>query len=168
MGESAIVVRIRVPAAIDRLRRAYDRSAALGVPAHVTILYPFLARSELAPDVRERVAEIAGEFRAFDVAFESVGRWPGVVYLEPRPSSRFAALIDRCAAAFPEHPPYAGAFDEVIPHLTVVESDDAPLDEIAAGARRALPFQVPAAALEVLVNGDGDRWRSRWRLPFKP
>jgi 2'-5' RNA ligase len=166
--ETAIVVRIRVPAAIDRLRRARDRAARRGVPAHVTILYPFVAASELTPAVREQVAAIAGEFRPFEVTFATVGRWPGVVYLEPAPSSRFAALIDRCAAAFPEHPPYAGTIAEVIPHLTVVEGDDVGVEDIVAAAEAALPFAARAEGLEVLVEGDDDRWRGRWRLPFAP
>jgi 2'-5' RNA ligase len=166
--ESAIVIRIRVPAAIERLRRAHDRSARLGVPAHVTILYPFMAASELTTSVRRQVAAIAGEFRAFEVTFASAARWPGVVYLEPQPSSRFAALIDRFAAAFPEYPPYAGTIGEVIPHLTVVESRTAPLDEALRAAGQALPFQASANALEVLVEGDDGRWHRRWRLAFRP
>jgi hypothetical protein len=166
MSESAIVVRIRVPAAIDRLRRSHDRSARLGVPAHVTILYPFVDGSELTPAVRERVAAIAGGFRTFEVTFASAGRWSGVVYLEPQPSSRFSALIDVCTAAFPEHPPYAGTIDEVIPHLTVAETDSGPLDEILVEARATLPFEATADALEVLAEGDDGRWRRRSRLPF--
>lgn len=164
---SAIVVRIRVPAAIDRLRRAHDRAARLGAPAHVTILYPFLAGSELTPAVRDEVAQIAGEFRAFRVTFAEAARWPGLVYLEPRPSSPFTALIDRVAACFPEHPPYAGAISEVIPHVTVVESHEASLEEIVATAQASLPFEAVAAGLEVLVEGDDGRWRRRWRLPFR-
>jgi hypothetical protein len=165
--ETAIVVRIRVPAAIDRLRRAHDRAGRLGVPAHVTILYPFVAAPGLTPAVRGQIAEIAGEFRAFEVTFANVARWPGVVYLEPVPSSRFAALTDRCAAAFPDHPPYAGSIHEVIPHLTVVEGDAAPVDAIEDAARAALPFQAAANALEVLVEDDAGRWRRYWRLPFR-
>jgi 2'-5' RNA ligase superfamily len=84
---SAIVVRIRVPAAIERLRRAHDRAARLGVPAHVTILYPFVAASRLGRVERANVASIAAEIRAFRVTFASAARWPGVVYLEPRPSA---------------------------------------------------------------------------------
>jgi len=168
MSESAIVVRIRVPAAIERLRRARDRAARRGVPAHVTILYPFMAASALTPDVREQVAGIAGEFRAFEVTFATVGRWPGVVYLEPVPASRFTTLMDRCAAAFPEYPPYSGTIDEVIPHLTVVEGNDVDVEEIVEAAAAALPFQARAEGLEVLVEGDDDRWRGRWRLPFRP
>jgi 2'-5' RNA ligase len=167
MSESAIVVRIRVPPAIEGLRRTYDRSARVGIPAHVTILYPFAAVSGLTRAIRGDLAQIAGEFRAFEVTFSSVARWPGVVYLEPQPSFRFSALIDRCAAAFPEHPPYAGTIDDVIPHLTVVESDDAPFDDVTAAARGVLPFTARAGGLEVLVEDDDGRWRGRWRLPFR-
>jgi 2'-5' RNA ligase superfamily len=168
MSESAIVVRIRVPAAIDRLRRTHDRSARLGVPAHVTILYPFVDGAELTPEIREKVNSIAGGFRAFEVVFASAARWPGVVYLEPQPTSRFSALIDICAAAFPEHPPYAGTIDEVIPHLTVAETDSGPLDEILAAARLSVPFEATADSLEVLAEGADGRWQRRWRLPFGP
>ena len=168
MGESAIVVRIRVPAAIERLRRAHDRSARLRVPAHITILYPFLPASELTPAVRREVAAIASEVRAFTVTFASAARWPGVVYLEPRPMAPFTALIERAAERFPEHPPYAGAIPEVIPHLTVVENDSVSLDEVLAAARVAVPFVAVAAGLEVLAEGEDGRWRHHWRLPFRP
>jgi 2'-5' RNA ligase len=166
--ESAIVVRIRVPAAIERLRRAHDRSARFGVPPHVTILYPFVPAAELTPAVRDDLARIAGEFRAFAVSFAHAARWAGVVYLEPMPSSPFTALIDRVAACFPEHPPYAGSISEVIPHVTVAESHDAPMEEIVAAAKAALPFEAAAEGLEVLTQGDDGRWRRRWRLPFRP
>jgi hypothetical protein len=83
------------------------------------------------------------------------------------PERPFTALIDRAAARFPEYPPDAGTIDVVIPHLTVVESDSRPLDEVVAAAQAALPFEAAADALEVLAEGDDGRWRRRWRLPFR-
>ena len=56
----------------------------------------------------------------------------------------------------------------MIPHLTVVEGDDVGVEEIVEVAAAALPFKAKAEALEVLVEGDDDRWRRRWRLPFRP
>jgi hypothetical protein len=164
--ETAIVVRVSVPAAIERLRRAHDRAARLGVPPHVTILYPFMPSVELTPAVRDDLARIAGEFRSFRVTFAEAARWPGLVYLEPKPSTPFTALIDRVAACFPEHPPYAGQISEVIPHVTVVESHEAPLEEVRLAAQAALPFDAAAEGLEVLAEGDGGRWRRRWQMPF--
>lgn len=166
--ESAIVVRVSVPAAIERLRRDHDRAARLGVPPHVTILYPFVPVTELTPAIRDDLARIAGEFRSFRVTFFEAVRWAGLVCLMPEPSAPFTGLIDRVGACFPEHPPYAGAISEVIPHLTVVESTSVPLDEVVAGAAGSLPFDAAADALEVLAQVDGGRWRRRWRLPFRP
>ncbi len=65
---------------------------------------------------------IAARHEPFRVRFERVGLWPGVVYLAPEPADRFSRLIDDLVAAFPHHPPYGGAFDEVIPHLTITEA----------------------------------------------
>ena len=164
---SAIVIRLSLPAGLERIRRRLDRSATLGVPAHVTILYPFLARDDLTRSVRSELAGIGREIRAFDVRFETAWRWPRVVYLEPRPREPFVALIDRIVASYPDYPPYAGTIDEVIPHLTIAESN-APLDDTLAAATAFLPFTARAAALEVLAEGDDGRWSRHWRLPLRP
>ncbi len=81
-------------------------------------------------------------------------------------ADRFSRLIDDLVAAFPHHPPYGGAFDEVIPHLTITESADAPLAEIAAAAAGSLPFERPVTRLDVLVENGIGRWHSRWRIPL--
>ena len=70
----------------------------------------------------------------------SVGRWPDVVYLAPEPDAPFRRLTAALASAFPDYPPYEGAHEEVIPHLTVAR--DAPEDYYEAAAH-ALP-SVPA------------------------
>lgn len=163
---SAIVARVSVPPALERLRSRWDLAAGTGVPAHVTILFPFLPADALLPGVRRELAAIAGAQLPFDVRFKRIDRFPGVVYVAPDPGTPFLRLTEAFLARFPEFPPYGGAFDAVIPHLTVAESEEAPLDEIAAAARRALPFRHRVAALEVLVEGGEGRWHTRWRLPL--
>ncbi len=79
-SESAIVVRVPVPPAVERLRRRWDRAARMGVPAHVTILYPFVAAADLDASVRGALARIAAGHRPFDVRFGQVGRFPTAVY----------------------------------------------------------------------------------------
>lgn len=161
---SAIVARIGLPPALERVRRELDSAAALGVPAHVTILYPWLPAANLTAMTRGSLAAIAGETPAFEVRFSAARRWPGVVYLEPEPAWRFTALIDRVVARFPEFQPYAGAFSEVIPHLTLVENALGPLDAIGLAAASHLPFERTVRSIEVLVEGSDGRWRTRWRL----
>jgi 2'-5' RNA ligase len=161
---SGVVIRVRLPASLERIRRHDDFAANAGAPAHVTLLFPFMPVAELRPPVRRALAEIAAAVEPFDVRFEAVGRFPGVVYLVPGPDRPFTAMTEAIARRFPEHQPYDGAFDEVIPHLTLVESATAPLDQIAVAAQRHLPFTCRVATIEVLVEGPDERWRSHWRI----
>ena len=70
------------------------------------------------------------------------------------------------ATSFPDHPPYGGAFPEVVPHLTLAETDEVRLDAVADAARRGLPFSCHVSAIEVLVQRPGGPWRRRWRIPL--
>jgi 2'-5' RNA ligase superfamily len=164
--ESAIVVRLSIPPALERLRRRWDYAAGVGVPAHVTILYPFLQPSELRPAVRAELAALAATVEPFRVRFAAIGRFPTVVYLAPEPSAPFAALTTAVTARFPDYPPYDGAFDEVIHHLTLVESGTVGLDGIDREIERSLPFERRVAAVEVIAEGPDGHWGPRWRIPL--
>jgi len=161
---SGVVVRATIPTALDRIRRGDDRAAASGAPPHITLLFPFLPVTQLRPTVRQALAEVAAGVDPFEVRFARVGRFPGAIYLVPEPSAPFAALTAAIVARFPDYQPYEGAFDEVVPHLTLVESPTAPLDRIADAAARYLPFDRPVTAIEVLVEETDGRWRSLWRI----
>lgn len=163
---SAIVIRVPVPPGMDRLRRRWDMAAHAGVPAHVTILYPFLPASDLTSPHRSTLAAIARRVEPFEITFRRVGRFPTVVYLAPEPPAPLSTLTEAIIASFPGYPPYGGAFDETIPHLTVTEAEEAPLDAIAAEAERWLPFTYHATALEVLIESPAGRWRRHWRIPL--
>ena len=163
---SAIVVRVPLPAALARLRARFDWAAGVGVPPHVTIIFPFLPAELLGPDARHTLAEVAARQRPFDVRFARVERFPTVVYLAPEPSASFTRLTEAVVERFPDYPPYGGEFEEVIPHLTVTESADAPYEEIADAAKAHLPFTHRVSRLEVLVEGGEGRWHGHWRIPL--
>lgn len=164
---SGVIVRISLPAPLERIRRRHDLAAGAGAPAHVTLLFPFVPVAGLRPEVRRDLAEVAAGFEPFDVRFERVGRFPGIVYLAPEPAAPFAALTAAIAERFPAYPPYGGVFAEVIPHLTLTESETAPLDDIAATAERNLPFVRRAASVVLLIQGPDNRWRANWRIPLR-
>jgi 2'-5' RNA ligase len=161
---SAVVVRVPLPPALMRLRARWDSAASVGVPAHVTIVFPFLPAAQLTLGVRQSLADVAARQRPFDVRFARVGRFPTVVYLAPQPSAPFTRLTEAVVERFPEFPPYGGVFEEVIPHLTITESSDAPFDDIAAEAESALPFSHRVTRIEVIVEGGEGRWHPRWRI----
>ena len=159
MPRTALIV--PVPEAepqVGELRLAHDWSAARGVPAHVTILFPFLD----ADDVDEAaVADLISGFPAFDFELDRLERFPdGATWLRPTPSLRFVDLTAAVWQRWPDHPPYEGIHDEVIPHLTI--SDETPID---------VPFELPivARAREVtLIEEDesSGQWIARLHLPL--
>ena len=67
--------------------------------------------------------------------FERTGRFPGVVWLAPEPAEPFIALTELLAAAFPDHPPYEGAHDEIVPHLTLGLGTESVLGRLARSVR---------------------------------
>lgn len=143
--------------AVGAIRLARDPSAALGVPAHITILFPFLA-----PDQVDEAAlrEVFARFPAFDFALDRVEQFEnGVVWLRPAPQWRFADLTAAVWQRWPGTPPYEGAFDEVIPHLTVSET---PLDV-------DLGLPIAARAREVVLIEEDEpsgRWNARTHIPL--
>jgi 2'-5' RNA ligase len=169
LERSAIVVPIRLPAGLGRIREREVEVARLGVPAHVTILSPFVPVATLDRGVSATVGEIVARTKAFDVAFTRVRRWapsdhgPGVVWLEPEPAEPFEALTRAIWAEFPEQPPYGREDDDLEAHLTLAIDDPARFDAAEAEAREHLPFRRHVNVAALLVEGPDGRWRTRRR-----
>lgn len=149
-----------------------DPSASHGVPAHVTLLYPFLPATAIDPGV---CAELEWFFRgidAFGVRFSRVRHFDhdGVVWLEPE-SDALVQLTRALARRWPECPPYSGTIpiEEITPHLTIVQTDDRALRQSAANAvSPGLPFAITARAATLWVqDGDGE-WSEGATFPFGP
>ncbi len=142
---------------MGELRRAYDSSAALGVAAHITLLFPFLDGEAIDEAV---LAELFARFNAFDFTLDRVEQFDdGVVWLHPSPSLRFADLTAAIHQRWPSHPPYEGAFDETIPHLTVSET---PID-----LQIALPIAAHAHEVTLIEQAERTgRWAARARFPL--
>ena len=142
---------------VAALRLAHDSSAPLGVPAHITILFPFAPADELDEDA---VGELLAAHSAFDFQLASVEHFDdGVTYLAPVPAEPFVALTRAVAERWPAYSPYEGMFETVIPHLTVGET----MLELEA------PLPLACRANEVvLIEEDepGGRWRERRRFPL--
>ena len=123
MAETALIV--RVPEAephVSHLRHQFDPSESLGVPAHITVLYPFMPPEEITPVVANQVRAVALSCTAFGFQLSRVGLFPGALYLAPAPSKPFIALTVALVRQFPEYPPYGGQFRTVVPHLTVAQA----------------------------------------------
>jgi hypothetical protein len=146
------------------LRLRHDSVAAHGVPAHVTVLYPFVPLREIDAPVRDALASVFGEIPAFDYRFERVVRLgAATVVLDPVPASAFSQLTEAAQRRWPEHPPYGGMHDVVIPHLTVGDDVDPELvPALESAAQRALEASGPvsgrATAVTLIVADDEVEW----------
>jgi 2'-5' RNA ligase len=161
-----IVTVLEAEPLVGEWRMRYTPDAPCGIPPHVTVLFPFVP-SERVAEVEERVAEIVAAAPAFDLAFRRTARFPEVLYLDPEPAEPFLALTAAIEAEWPEHPPYEGAFDVVIPHLTVAESEDsALLDRISADVEPHLPVETRVHEASLFVEDDTGRWHERDRQPL--
>jgi hypothetical protein len=88
-----------------------------------------------------------------------------VTYLAPEPAATFRRLTSELHKLFPEFPPYGGAFDEIVPHLTVPLTEGEDLSTLAAALTPSLPLSVHASAAAVFVT-DEDGARVLGTLPF--
>lgn len=168
MRSSAVLVHIpeAEPIVGDwRLGHTYD--APLGVPPHVTVLFPFVPADDLTGEVEKRLARIVGEAKPFDVTFARTARFPTLIYLEPHPSRPFSVLTEAIAAEWPEHAPYEGEFDEVIPHLTVAESEDEGLlQRVEADVEAGLPLHARVSEAQLYAEDPAGRWHQLCSLPL--
>lgn len=108
--QSALIVSIpEAEEAVAPHRARFDDAAAWGIPAHVTVLFPFMPPSGVNTQVIGTLADAISSVPRFHAAFESTG-WFGtnVLWLAPKPTAVFGALTRAVAEAFPDYPPYGG------------------------------------------------------------
>jgi 2'-5' RNA ligase len=157
---------VEVPAAepaVGAHRAALDRAATWGVPAHITLVYPFLPPDAVDDTVLTAIRAIAAAEPGFALTLDRVG-WFGdtVAWLAPTPDRPFIALTAALTRRFPQALPYGGAFDDTVPHLTF--GHDRPHRELTAAAAAItahLPITTTVTSIRLLAGNPepGDSWR---------
>ena len=143
-----------VPAAepaVSHHRARLDEAARDGVPAHITVLYPFLPAAGINRPLLAALGRLFAGHAAFQFTLDKVG-WFGeeVLWLGPHDPAPFSALTDLVFGAFPSCPPYGGRHTEVIPHLTIGHVGGP--QALGAAAEAVLPFlPIEAVATEVIL-----------------
>jgi len=109
VGATETAVVVAVPEAepvVGSWRNELDPAAAWGVPAHVTVLYPFVPPPQLRIETVETLRSTVASVPAFRVTFAETG-WFGddVLWLAPEPAGSLRALTAAVWRAFPRHLP---------------------------------------------------------------
>jgi 2'-5' RNA ligase len=161
-GSTALVA--MAPAAdplVGEARRKYDPAATAGVPAHVTVLYPFLPAGEIDSGVLAELRTLFAGHEPFELDFKEFGRFPDLLWLAPEPDGPLRALTSAVEARWPQAPAYGGRY-EPVPHLTIAMGQ--PQETLAALERElapGLPLHARITGVHLVVNDDGERWRLR-------
>ena len=163
--ETALVLVVALPAALEALRRRSIADATGGVPPHVTLLYPFAEESQIDADVLAAVAEIVSRHPAMRLTLGEGRRFPDTLYASVEPDLPLRALQAELAAAFPTLQLYGGAF-EFVPHVSIVEGQTA-ADPHAFDdpAWSTLPVEQDVDAVDLITGRDGV-WATRHRFPL--
>lgn len=105
--------------AVPLLRRyAYDCPRRL--PAHISVLYPFVPVDELDAACAT-LRDLCADVPPFALTVRGFGQFTGVIYMAVEPSAALDDLMARVRGAFPQCIPYDGMFGDKPPppHITV-------------------------------------------------
>ena len=147
--------------AVRHHRERLDASAPLGLPAHITVLGPFMPPETIDAAALTKLGELFAEISRFRFQLDHTG-WFGdeVLWLAPRDPGPFRALTQRVFRAYPAFPPFEGQFDDVVPHLTIGHGhplNDLRIAEDSVQAR--LPIEASAAAVTLMTHQSaGGHW----------
>lgn len=147
--------------AVRHHREHLDASAPLGIPAHITVLFPFIPPETIDTAALTALAHLFAAVSRFRFHLDHTD-WFGdeVLWLAPRDSGPFRALTQRVFRVFPAFPPFEGHFDDVVPHLTIGHGH--PLSDLRtaeASVQARLPIQASATAVTLMTQQSaGGHW----------
>lgn len=164
-GATALVV--PVPEADPLLAAVAARfpDAVRPLPAHVTLLYPFLPADALDDQVLAALDEVFADRPPMSVEFTECRRSTGFAALLPDPVDGLSALVGDLRRRWPELLPYDGRFGtDVDLHVTVALNTAEATAE--AVAREIVPEYTPIRAelREAWLIALQDQWQLRKRF----
>jgi hypothetical protein len=169
-GLSGLVVEVpEAEPVVAEHRHRLDANARLGVPAHVTVLFPFVPPADIDEEVLTELGALFAGVPEFAVAFTSTAWFDeDVLWLAPADPAPFLTLTRTVESAYPEHPAYAGQYLDLAPHLTVGHASPLPaLKEAERVVEPMLPVTSQVRAVTLLCQPEPTaRWVRRARFPL--
>jgi 2'-5' RNA ligase len=148
---------------VGKWRKRYD-DALHGVPAHVTLLFPFVPLEEVDGALLAELRGLLAAQPAFSFSLSRVERFPDVIWLAPEPDEPFRRLTELICSQYPGYPPYEGVHDEVVPHLTVAPT--ALWNEIYSALTPHLPVAAEVQEVTLLTEDESGHWQVGERFPL--
>lgn len=163
-----IVPFLEAEAAIEPWLERYLPVWKLGVPAHVTLLFPFPTSSELDATALADLTALFASTPGVTARFAEVGQFTDVVYLAPEPRDWFVALTRALSARFGLLP-YGGQHAEIVPHLSIARATDPAIQaEIAGALRSLLPIEGSVREVWLMDEEQDGHWHRATTFPLGP
>lgn len=160
--QSALIVEVpQAEVAVGRHRIALDPNARRGVPAHVTVLFPFMPPTQIDASTLAELGRLFASTASFDFRLTHTAWFDhDVLWLAPLDPQPFRALTELVFRAFPDFPPFEGQFSDLAPHLTVANGCDlADMRDAERALQQHLPIHGHVGEVTLLVRTEG---RSGW------
>jgi 2'-5' RNA ligase len=158
---------------LNALHAAFHPAAeAQGIPLHITLLAPFVPRLALTHSVIAALRTFFAERMPLSFELARIDAFPDAIYAAPEPAAELIDLIDDLAHAFPETPPYGGAFARPIPHATLAEPTEGSegertAEKLRSAAAAVLPVPCKVTYASLLEENEPERWTERKRFPLE-
>jgi hypothetical protein len=159
---SALIIEVpEAEPAVSEPRWRLDANARLGVPAHITVLFPFMPPAHIDAAVLRRLTDVFAAAPAFEHRLVATN-WFGkdVLWLAPEDNGPFRSLTEAAHREFPQYPPFGGQFKDVVAHLTI--ADRCPLEQMQAAehlVHQHLPISGVARRVSLMIQADaGGGW----------
>ena len=154
---------------LRKLRMKYDPSAKAGVPAHVTLMFPFLPPDELSGAKVDALAALLRREDRFEFCLTGVREFgQGGVYLAPEPAEPFIRLTRKIGDLFGLLP-FGGEFGATpVPHLTVTTPESRMTrEQIAKRLEPLLPIHSVADIGWLMVGSNSGAWTTKREMRFR-
>ncbi|MFJ7586693.1 2'-5' RNA ligase family protein [Streptomyces sp. NPDC097617] len=165
-GTTAVVILLPDAAPLlEAVRRIDPALVRHGVPAHVSLLYPFVPESALTGQDEKGVRSLAASFPAADLLLGEVVAEPGFVAVAV---PELQPVVDAFHARWPGLRPYRGRFGPwPAAHLTVALGADNPTaaTPVRDAVGSLLPLRTRAAAVQLVALTENG-WRARLTAPL--
>ncbi|MDP9334668.1 MAG: 2'-5' RNA ligase family protein [Actinomycetota bacterium] len=150
----------------------WQQMATVGVPPHVTLLYPWRPApvESMSIDALRAVAE---QFVPFTLTLRRVAAFPkGVVYATVEPEAPVRWLIGAIAEVFPDAAPYGGEFAGTgpVPHCTLAKCEPDQAESVrltvAETFEAILPISISVTSIAVEEQSDTGMWAVTTTVPL--
>ena len=136
------------------------------MPAHVTVLYPFVRPDRLGEAGVHELRTLFGRIAAPELEFRGFGTFEDVLWLAPSDASSIITMTEIVVERWPEAPPYGGLYPTIVPHLTIAAGPGAEhLSHVRNDVARHLPIRSRPCDVHLLKLRD--RWRTVERFSFR-